>query len=124
MPERFLKALERHGEDAGSGAAGPAALEQVHRNDPHEVDQREFAFATGLECSNPTVVDALGQRLRRDLLEECGHYERFREDLHLTRELGLDGLRYGLPIHRIFLGRIATTEASRPRRSPRRGSWG
>jgi hypothetical protein len=60
-----------------------------------------FMFATGIECSNPTIDHG---RTRRDLLAECGHYERWREDLALTRELGLLVLRYGLPIHKTFLG--------------------
>ena len=60
-----------------------------------------FMFATGIECSNPTID---GGRIRRDLLEECGHYERWKEDLGLVRELGLRVLRYGLPIHRVFRG--------------------
>ena len=61
----------------------------------------EFMFATGIECSYPTIENG---RLRRDLLEECGHYERWRDDLRLTRELGLKVLRYGLPYHRTHLG--------------------
>ena len=48
----------------------------------------DFAFATGIECSNPSVVDPNGGRLRRDLLEECGHYRYFREDLALVKDLG------------------------------------
>jgi beta-glucosidase/6-phospho-beta-glucosidase/beta-galactosidase len=42
--------------------------------------------------------------VRRDLLEECGHYRRWREDLDLVLDLGLKVLRYGLPIHTTFLG--------------------
>jgi beta-glucosidase/6-phospho-beta-glucosidase/beta-galactosidase len=42
-------------------------------------------FATGIECSYPTIDNG---RTRRDLLEECGHYERWREDLGLIKELG------------------------------------
>ena len=60
-----------------------------------------FMFATGIECSNPTIDNG---RIRRDLLDECGHYERWAQDLALTRDLGLRVLRYGLPIHRVFLG--------------------
>ena len=60
-----------------------------------------FMFATGIECSNPTIHNG---RTRRDQLEECGHYERWRDDLRLTCDLGLKVLRYGLPIHRVFLG--------------------
>ena len=60
-----------------------------------------FMFATGIECSNPTIENG---RVRRDLLEECGHYEKWREDLSLVHEMGLKVLRYGLPIHKVFLG--------------------
>jgi beta-glucosidase/6-phospho-beta-glucosidase/beta-galactosidase len=60
-----------------------------------------FMFATGIECSYPKVD---GGRMRRDLLEECGHYERWREDLDLVKAMGLRYLRYGLPYHRTHLG--------------------
>ncbi len=63
-----------------------------------------FAFATGIECSYPTIDDGRGGSLRRDLMEECGHYARWEEDLHLVRDLGLRFLRYGLPWHRVHLG--------------------
>ena len=53
-----------------------------------------FLFATGIECSAPTIAHG---RIRRDLLEECGHYARWREDFALVREMGLRFLRYGLP---------------------------
>ncbi|MBJ6109057.1 glycoside hydrolase family 1 protein [Hymenobacter sp. BT523] len=60
-----------------------------------------FMFATGIECSNPTIDHG---RTRRDLLAECGHYERWREDLALVKDLGLKVLRYGLPYHKTHLG--------------------
>ena len=60
-----------------------------------------FMFATGIECSAPTIDQG---RVRRDLLEECGHYAMWREDLALVRGMGLQYLRYGLPYHRIHLG--------------------
>ena len=60
-----------------------------------------FMFATGIECSNPTIGRG---RVRRDLLEECGHYRHWRDDLRLVRELGLRFLRYGLPNHRVHVG--------------------
>ncbi len=56
-----------------------------------------FMFATGIECSDPTIE---GGKVRRDELEECGHYEHWREDLRLVKDLGLHVLRYGLPYHR------------------------
>ncbi|MEY2466071.1 MAG: hypothetical protein QOD03_592, partial [Verrucomicrobiota bacterium] len=64
----------------------------------------EFGFATGIECSNPSIVGENGQRIRRDLLDECGHYQRWREDLQLVKDMNIPFLRYGLPNHRIHLG--------------------
>ncbi|HEX2864772.1 MAG TPA: family 1 glycosylhydrolase [Deinococcales bacterium] len=60
-----------------------------------------FLFATGIENSAPTVQ---GGKLRVDELEKCGHYERWREDFSLVRDLGVRFLRYGPPLHRTFLG--------------------
>ena len=57
-----------------------------------------FMFATGIECSYPTIENG---KVRRDLLEECGHYERFEADLHLIKDLGLKAARYGLPYYKI-----------------------
>ena len=53
-------------------------------------------FATGIECSNPTIDNG---KIRRDLLEECGHYKHWKKDLQLVHEMGLNVLRYGLPYH-------------------------
>ncbi|PZS02523.1 MAG: glycoside hydrolase family 1 [Candidatus Chloroheliales bacterium] len=64
-------------------------------------DSSNFMFATGIECSYPTVEHG---KLRRDELEECGHYEHWREDLRLVKELGLKVLRYGLPYYKIHRG--------------------
>ena len=60
-----------------------------------------FMFATGIECSYPTIEHG---RVRRDELEECGHYKNWREDLRLVKDLGLKVLRYGLPYYRMHLG--------------------
>lgn len=57
-----------------------------------------FMFATGIECSYPTIRQG---RLRRDQLKECGHYDHWRDDLRLVQELGLRVLRYGLPYYKI-----------------------
>jgi beta-glucosidase len=65
------------------------------------MDAPFFLFATGIENSNPTIN---GGRTRVDEMEKCGHYERWKEDLHLTLSLGLSTLRYGPPIHRTWLG--------------------
>jgi beta-glucosidase/6-phospho-beta-glucosidase/beta-galactosidase len=61
----------------------------------------EFMFATGIECSAPTID---GGRWRIDQLEETGHYKNWRRDLELTREMGLKFLRYGPPIHLVYQG--------------------
>ena len=81
---------DRRGGGTGSDGRGPPAG-----------DAGGFMFATGIECSYPTIS---GGRIRRDQLEECGHYAHWREDLHLVRDLGLRWLRYGLPYHRTHLG--------------------
>jgi beta-glucosidase/6-phospho-beta-glucosidase/beta-galactosidase len=60
----------------------------------------EFMFATGIECSYPTID---GGRWRLDQLEATDHYRQWRRDLELVHELGLRYLRYGPPLHRIFL---------------------
>ncbi len=62
-----------------------------------------FLFATGIECSYPTI-EVNGQRIRRDQMEECGHYVRWREDLELTVETGCTHLRYGPPYYQMHLG--------------------
>ncbi len=61
-----------------------------------KVSLRNFMFATGIECSYPTIEHG---RVRRDLLEECGHYKHWKQDLKLVHDLGLKVLRYGLPYH-------------------------
>jgi len=63
---------------------------------------QRFIFATGIECSYPTIETADGKR-RRDQMEECGHYDRWREDLQLTLDLGIRFLRYGPPYYRMHL---------------------
>jgi len=58
-------------------------------------------FATGIECSYPTVENG---RWRLDQLAETKHYQFWRRDLELVRELGLKYLRYGPPLHFMHLG--------------------
>jgi len=59
----------------------------------------EFMFATGIECSYPTIDSG---RWRIDQLAETKHYRYWRRDLELVRELGLKYLRYGLPLHLVY----------------------
>src|SRR5437879_3244736 len=55
-------------------------------------------FAVGIECSCPTIEG----NVRVDELRDTGHYELWRTDLKLVRELGLRYLRYGPPIYKIY----------------------
>ncbi len=57
----------------------------------------KFIFATGVENSYPTISGRNGRLTRIDQMEKCGHYEFWREDFRLVRELGIDYLRYGAP---------------------------
>ncbi len=78
---------DQHGGAAGSDGSGlPTGF------------AGNFMFATGIECSYPTIRNG---RLRRDQLKECGHYEHWRDDLRLVQELGLKVLRYGLPYYKV-----------------------
>src|SRR5437764_14571509 len=59
-----------------------------------------FMFATGIENSYPTIANGV----RIDQMAKCGHYDRWREDLELVRELGIHYLRWGPALYRTFLG--------------------
>jgi beta-glucosidase len=69
----------------------------------HHATTQRFLFATGIECSYPTIKSGKGSK-RIDQMEKCGHYARWKEDLHLTRELGVRYLRYGPPYYKMHLG--------------------
>ena len=60
-----------------------------------------FSFATGIENSSPTIGHG---KIRRDQMAECGHYEHWRLDFDLVRQLGIRTLRYGVPLYRTWLG--------------------
>jgi beta-glucosidase/6-phospho-beta-glucosidase/beta-galactosidase len=60
-----------------------------------------FMFATGIECSYPTIENG---RWRRDELESTRHYEFWQQDLDLARDIGITHIRYGPPLHLIFDG--------------------
>lgn len=61
---------------------------------------RGFMFATGIENSYPTIPGGI----RIDQMEKCGHYQRWRDDLQLVKELGIHFLRWGPALHRTFCG--------------------
>lgn len=56
----------------------------------------KFMFATGVENSCPTI-EWKGKIIRQDELAKTKHYEFWREDFRILRELGIDYLRYGPP---------------------------
>src|SRR5205823_916609 len=60
-----------------------------------------FMFATGIENSAPTIENG---RVRVDEMESCGHYQHWKTDFDAVQDLGLCFLRYGVPLHRAFLG--------------------
>ena len=103
MADSFLDIIHRvrgDGDDPGDEFGGGAG--QDGSGLPAGAVGDSFMFATGIECSNPTIDHG---RIRRDQLAETGHYDRWHDDLNLVRELGLRVLRYGLPIHKVWLGR-------------------
>ena len=66
-----------------------------HHHSPHN-----FLFATGIENSYPVVTGENGLDVRVDEMEKCAHYQRWQEDFHLVKDLGLQYLRYGPPYYR------------------------
>jgi beta-glucosidase/6-phospho-beta-glucosidase/beta-galactosidase len=64
----------------------------------------KFMFATGIENSYPTILLPDGTTKRVDEMEKCGHYQRWKEDFHLVKEMGIDFLRYGPPYYSTHLG--------------------
>ena len=79
-----------------------------------------FMFATGIECSYPTIKKG---KVRRDQLRECGHYDRYKEDLGLVKELGLKVLRYGLPYYDIHKGPASSTGVLPTKRWAKSSGW-
>ncbi|MGI8767362.1 MAG: glycoside hydrolase family 1 protein, partial [Gemmatimonadaceae bacterium] len=59
-----------------------------------------FIFATGIGNSYPTIQ---GGRLRVDEMEKCGHYREWRRDFDLAESIGVSHLRYGPPLHKVWL---------------------
>lgn len=60
-----------------------------------------FMFATGIENSSPTIQNG---RFRVDQIEQCGHDRLWKTDFDKVQELGIRFLRYGIPLHRTWLG--------------------
>ncbi|MFL5194009.1 MAG: hypothetical protein ACJ8CG_13405, partial [Microvirga sp.] len=64
----------------------PLLVRQLGKSRPSsnvapEMDDDRFMFATGIECSYPTLE---GGRWRMDQMAACGHYRHWRTDLQLV----------------------------------------
>ena len=63
----------------------------------------DFILATGIENSYPLTFvkggDGKETPFRRDQMRETRHYDLWRRDFALVRELGIDYLRYGPPYY-------------------------
>src|SRR5215208_2850526 len=64
----------------------------------------EFMFATGIENSYPTIGLSDGTMYRVNEMAKTRHYECWREDFQLVKEMGIEHLRYGPPYYRCHLG--------------------
>ena len=60
-------------------------------------------FATGIECSYPTI-EWHGRRIRQDELAKTKHYDCWRDDFAILEELGIHHLRYGPPYFSVHQG--------------------
>lgn len=64
----------------------------------------KFMFATGIENSYPTILLPDGTTHRVDEMEKCCHYKNWELDFHLTKDMGIDYLRYGPPYYKTHTG--------------------
>jgi beta-glucosidase/6-phospho-beta-glucosidase/beta-galactosidase len=63
----------------------------------------KFMFATGIENSYPTIKLSNGKTKRIDEMESCGHYENWKLDFQLVKDLRINFLRYGPPYYKVHL---------------------
>jgi beta-glucosidase/6-phospho-beta-glucosidase/beta-galactosidase len=59
----------------------------------------KFMFATGIENSYPNVKFPDGAIKRVDEMEKTFHYEQWKTDFQLVKEMGIEFLRYGPPYY-------------------------
>lgn len=64
----------------------------------------KFMFATGIENSYPTILLPDGSIKRVDEMEKCCHYKNWEKDFELTKEQGIEFLRYGPPYYKTHTG--------------------
>ncbi len=59
----------------------------------------KFMFSTGIENSYPTILLPDGSKFRVDEMEKTGHYQNWKTDFQLVKELDIEYLRYGPPYY-------------------------
>ena len=77
----------------------PALRHSRPAHPKHTQNSGGFMFATGIECSYPTIEHG---RWRRDEMQSTRHYSLWQQDFELAREVGITHIRYGPPLHLIF----------------------
>jgi beta-glucosidase/6-phospho-beta-glucosidase/beta-galactosidase len=85
----------------GKRPAPPPARRPKPSRGRRNANSTGFMFATGIECSYPTIEHG---QWRRDEMDSTRHYEFWQEDFRLAREIGITHIRYGPPLHLIFQG--------------------
>src|SRR6185312_6961078 len=63
----------------------------------------KFMFSTGIENSYPTILLPDGSKFRVDEMEKTGHYQNWKTDFQLVKELDIEYLRYGPPYYSTHL---------------------
>ena len=85
-PPRVRSPIRRNGDSSGEKRRKPDGA---------------FIFATGIECSYPTIEHG---NWRRDEMAAMRHYQYWQVDFELARKIGVSHLRYGPPLHLIYAG--------------------
>jgi beta-glucosidase/6-phospho-beta-glucosidase/beta-galactosidase len=63
-----------------------------------------FIFATGVENSYPVITGKDGRQVRIDEMDSCGHYQNWKQDFDLVKNIGVSHLRYGPPYYKTHTG--------------------
>jgi len=65
----------------------------------------KFMFSTGIENSYPTILLPDKKTVKRvDEMEKTGHYQHWKRDFDLVKEMGIEYLRYGPPYYKTHTG--------------------
>lgn len=86
---------------AGRKPSPPAPRRRTSDARRRQENSTGFMFATGVECSYPTIDRG---RWRRDQMDATRHYESWQQDFELARDIGITHIRYGPPLHLVYEG--------------------